>query len=143
MAVDRFALAPPTPGIARWLLSSAVMSRSVLGVLALVVAIALSAALSNDAGAANPTCKARVTNPHAANYTEAQIVVQTKPGARVAGTEHVGSAHPTQRGVANSHGVAYIYFKVSFVIKREVRIVTVIAEKGAVTETCRTSFDPT
>ena len=95
MAVDRFALAPPKPGIARWLLSSAVMSRSVLGVLALVVAVALSAALSNDAGAANPTCKARVTNPHAANYTEAQIVVQTKPGARV--TELNMLAQRTQR----------------------------------------------
>lgn len=122
------------------------MSRSVLGVLALLIAIALSASpylRSTDSGAASLTCKARVTNPHAANYTEAQIVVQTKPGARVTGTEHIGSAHPTQQGVANSHGVAYIYFKVSFVIRREVRTVTVVAKKGAVTETCRTSFDPT
>jgi len=122
------------------------MSRSALGVLVLFVATALSAALyflPINAGAATQTCEARVTNPHAANYTEAQIVVQTKPDARVTATEHVGSAHPTQQGVANSHGVAYIYFKVSYVIKREVRIVTVVAGKGAVTESCRTSFDPT
>jgi hypothetical protein len=122
------------------------MSRSALGVFVLFTALALSASpycFSNNAGAATLTCKARVTNPHPANYTEAQILVQTKPGARVTGTEHVGSAHPTQQGVANSRGVAYIYFKVSFVTKREVRIVTVVAKKGAITESCRTSFDPT
>jgi hypothetical protein len=122
------------------------MSRSVTCIPVLFVAMALSAApccLSNNADAAALSCEAHVTNPHAANYAEAEIVVQTKPGAHVTGTEHVGSAHPTQQGVANSHGVAYIYFKVSFIIRREVRIVTVVAKKGAVTETCRTSFDPT
>ena len=96
-----------------------------------------------NAGAASLSCTAHVANPHPANYTEADIIVHTVPGAEVTGTEHIGAAHPTQQGVANSNGVAYIYFKISYVIKREVRTVTIVAKQGPLTETCRTSFDPT
>jgi hypothetical protein len=109
----------------------------------LLLFVMLPAFLSGSSGATGLHCSAHVPNPHPANYSEAEIVVRTEPGAEVTGTEHRGSAHPTQRGVANVHGVAYIYFKISYVMKREVSEVTIVSKKGSTVETCRASFEAT
>lgn len=107
-----------------------------------LMAITPCTGTAEAAGAERSGCTAKVPNPHPANYTEADIVVHTVPGAEVTGTQHIGKVHTSQQGVANIHGIANIYFKISFIIKREVRTVTIIARKGPLTETCRTSFDP-
>jgi hypothetical protein len=122
------------------------MKHRVFLIAAPILALTLSTVAvshAEDAGAEHLPCTARAANSQPGNYSDVEIVVHTKPGAEVTGTEHVGTAHPTQQGVANSQGVAAIYFKVSYVIKRQVRTVTIVAKKGSVVETCRTSFDPT
>jgi hypothetical protein len=121
------------------------MRRAVFVVAPLLSLTVLAApcCLYDSSGATIAHCSAEVPDPHPANYTEAEIIVRTKPGAEVTGTEHRGSAHAAQRGVANSRGVAYIYFKISYVLEREVTNVTIVSKKGSLTETCRTSFEAT
>jgi len=104
------------------------------------IVIGCSLVATQNADGATLPCAAHVVNPHPANYTLAHVVVRMAPRARVVATGRRGSAQFVQMAIADSKGIAQIYFKISYVIKRVATTVTIVVKKGSATGSCRTSF---
>jgi hypothetical protein len=94
------------------------------------------------AAAAPLPCSAHMANSHPTNFALAVVIVRTTPHARIIATQHIDKVHTTQYGFADSQGVGSIDFKISFIVKRTLRTVTVVVRKGSLSGRCRTSFDP-